>query len=82
MKDTYRSAGFFAAVVAVGAGALQAASDAPLICSPREACAPPPISLGDEPARNDRPLGPTGPVGATVGASLTGATGASGIYRA
>jgi hypothetical protein len=45
---------------AVAAGAVGAA-DPVRICSPSEACIPVPVSLGDEPARNDGPRGPVGP---------------------
>ncbi len=61
-------------LVAVSAGIVQAA-ETPLVCGPKETCAPPPISLGDEPAR-DGPRGPVGPsFWATGASSVTGPTG-------
>jgi hypothetical protein len=68
------------ALVAVSAGIVQAA-ETPLMCGPREACAPPPISLGDEPTR-DGPRGPVGPSSfwTTAASSVTGPTGPVAPY--
>jgi hypothetical protein len=63
------------ALVAVSAGIVQAA-ETTLVCGANETCAPPPISLGDEPAR-DGPRGPVGPSSFSVtgASSVTGPTG-------
>jgi hypothetical protein len=63
-------------------GAVEAVPDlTPHPCTLQEACAPLPITLGDEPGR-DGPQGPVGPSGATTGSTLSGATGATGpAYR-
>ncbi len=70
------------ALSVTAAGAIEATHEAtPRYCVVREACAPLPITLGDEPGR-DGPRGPVGPSGATAGSTVTGATGAVGpAYR-
>jgi hypothetical protein len=60
------------ALAAVSAGLIQAAETVS-VCGPKETCAPPPISLGDEPAR-DGPGGSAGP-SSTAGFSVIGSTG-------
>jgi hypothetical protein len=67
------------ALAAVSAGVIQA--ETVNVCGPKEMCAPPPVSLGDEPAR-DEPTGPVGPLmSITIGASVTGVTGPAAQYR-
>jgi hypothetical protein len=69
----------FTGVALVGAAVAGGAHEQAIFhqdCAVTELCPPLPVSLGDKPARDDAPLGPTGPR-LPIGASLTGATGAS-----
>jgi len=82
LSDILLAAGAIGAISITTIGVVEAVPDlTPHPCTLQELCAPPPITLGDEPGR-EGPRGPVGPIGASTGSTLSGATGAVGpAYR-